>query len=120
MGAPDAVSVGHESRGGSRCRNSEVLAAAVVLSMEEAEDKEKALKIDEAKSVEDRVAPLKFRLFTEKLVRGVLGHLTEIDAKLQTYTTNWPMHRLGSVERNVLRLAFYEMLFCEDVPPPWC
>jgi N utilization substance protein B len=28
------------------------------------------------------------------------------------------MHRMGSVERNVLRLAFYEMTYCEDVPAP--
>lgn len=86
--------------------------------MEEAEQKdaepdEKA----QAKSVEDRVAPAKIRLFTEKLVRGVLGHLDEIDGKLQSYTQNWPLHRMGSVERNVLRLAFYEMLYCTDVPP---
>ena len=70
-----------------------------------------------AKPVEDRVAPPKMRLFTETLVRGVLGHLDEIDAKLQSYTQNWPLHRMGSVERNVLRLAFYEMLYCTDVPP---
>jgi N utilization substance protein B len=67
--------------------------------------------------VEDRVAPPKIRLFTEKLVRGVLGHLPELDAKVQSYTQNWPLHRMGSVERNVLRLAFYEMIYCTDVPP---
>ncbi len=72
---------------------------------------------DTAKPVEDRVAPAKIRQFTEKIVRGVVGHLPEIDAKLQSYTQNWPMHRMGSVERNVLRLAFYELLFCADVPP---
>lgn len=85
--------------------------------MEEAEQKGDEKPVEEAKTVEDRVAPAKIRLFTEKLVRGVLGHLPEIDAKLQSYTLNWPMHRMGSVERNVLRLAFYEMLFCSDVPP---
>jgi N utilization substance protein B len=63
------------------------------------------------------VAPPKIRLFTEKLVRGVLGHLPEIDAKVQSYTQNWPLYRMGSVERNVLRLAFYEMIYCIDVPP---
>lgn len=87
--------------------------------MEEDADKEQA---DEAaakkgKSVEDRVAPPKMRLFTETLVRGVLTHLPEIDAKLKEHTLNWPMHRMGSVERNVLRLAYYELLFCPDVPP---
>lgn len=76
-----------------------------------------AAESDSSKSVEDRVAPPKIRQFTEKIVRGVMGHLPDIDAKLQSYTQNWPMHRMGSVERNVLRLAFYELLYCEDVPP---
>ena len=85
--------------------------------MEEAEDKDTEVVADATKSVEDRVAPPKIRLFTEKLVRGVLGHLPELDAKVQSYTQNWPLHRMGSVERNVLRLAFYEMIYCTDVPP---
>lgn len=85
--------------------------------MEEAERLEEAVEQDQSKPVEDRVAPQKIRLFTEKLVRGVLGHLDEIDAKLCSYTQNWPLHRMGSVERNVLRLAFYEMIYCTDVPP---
>jgi len=92
--------------------------------MEEAEEQESDAKEEtetkgaKPKSVEDRVAPLKIRLFTEKLARGVLAHLPEIDEKLKSYTLNWPMHRMGSVERNVLRLAFYELMFCEDVPAP--
>ncbi len=85
--------------------------------MEEAEANGTEIVSDEAKSVEDRVAPQKIRLFTEKIVRGVLGHLPELDAKVQSYTQNWPLHRMGSVERNVLRLAFYEMIYCADVPP---
>ncbi len=86
--------------------------------MEEAERLEEAVaEGQQSKPVEDRVAPLKIRLFTEKLVRGVLGHIDEIDAKLCSYTQNWPLHRMGSVERNVLRLAFYEMMYCTDVPP---
>ena len=85
--------------------------------MEEAESTDTEIVSDEAKSVEDRVAPQKIRLFTEKIVRGVLGHLPELDAKVQSYTQNWPLHRMGSVERNVLRLAFYEMIYCADVPP---
>ena len=85
--------------------------------LEAAEDKDTEVVSDSSKSVEDRVAPQKIRLFTEVLVRGVLGHLPELDAKVQSYTQNWPLHRMGSVERNVLRLAFYEMIYCPDVPP---
>lgn len=70
------------------------------------------------KPLEDRVAEPHIREFTEALYRGVMGHSDEIDAKLMAYTRNWPLHRMGSVERNVLRLAFYELMHCPDVPPP--
>jgi len=69
-------------------------------------------------SIEDQVAPLKIRIFTEVLVRGVMAKVDEIDGKIEKYTQNWSMHRIGSVERNVLRLAFYELIYCPDVPPP--
>lgn len=86
--------------------------------VEEAENQDPDAVVEESdKPVEDRVAPPKIRQFTEVLVRGVMAHLPEIDAKLQSYTLNWPMHRMGSVERNVLRLAFYELMHCPDVPP---
>ena len=73
--------------------------------MEEDADKDQEGESEaaKAKSVEDRVAPPKIRLFTETLARGVLEHLPEIDARLKEHTLNWPMHRMGSVERNVLR-----------------
>lgn len=69
------------------------------------------------KPIEDRVAPPKIRLFTEKLVHGVMAHIDDLDTRLEAYTQNWALHRMGSVERNVLRLAFYELLHCPDVPP---
>jgi N utilization substance protein B len=85
--------------------------------VEELEDRDPSALIEsEGLSVEDRVAPLKIRLFAEAIVRGVMANLAAIDEKLQQYTQNWAMHRIGSIERNVLRLAFYEMLFCPDVP----
>ncbi|MCL2103565.1 MAG: transcription antitermination factor NusB [Kiritimatiellaeota bacterium] len=70
-------------------------------------------------TAEDRIAPPKIRLFAEELVRGVLRNLAAIDDRLDAYVgENWPMHRMGSVERNVLRLAFYEMLFTPEIPRP--
>jgi N utilization substance protein B len=84
--------------------------------MEEAEKRNETLPESE-KPIEDRVAPPKIREFAETRVRGVLWHLPDIDAKLTSYTQNWPLHRMGSVERNVLRLAFYELQHCVDVPP---
>jgi len=70
------------------------------------------------KPLEDQVVSAKMRAFTEARVRGVLDHLQEIDTALETYTSNWEVYRLGTVERNVLRLAYYELAYCPDVPAP--
>ena len=84
---------------------------------EEMKDKDPKAEVDIPEdTIEDRVAPQKIRHFAETLVRGVRGNITEVDCQILKYLQNWPMHRMGSVERNVLRLAFYEMLFCPDVP----
>ena len=65
-----------------------------------------------------KVAPKKIRDFAEIRVRGVLEHLDEIDEMISTHAKNWEMFRIGSVERNVLRLSVYELKYCDDVPNP--
>ena len=57
------------------------------------------------------------RLFAEPLIRGVLEHREKIDAEIQKHAKNWSLSRMAAVDRNVLRLAAYEMLFREDIPP---
>ena len=51
------------------------------------------------------------------LVTGVLDTRPEIDAIIQRYATNWRMSRMSGVDRNVMRIAVYEMLNCSDIPP---
>jgi len=83
------------------------------------EKKDRGENIDENNgSIENQVAPQKIRIFSEVLVRGVSSHIDELDAKISKYAKNWSINRIGSVERNVLRLAFYELLHAPDVPPP--
>jgi N utilization substance protein B len=55
--------------------------------------------------------------FTERMVRGVREHLQEIDHLLEDYLQHWRLDRLGSVDRNILRLALFELLYCPDIPP---
>lgn len=55
--------------------------------------------------------------FTEKLVQGVLQHQAEIDKRLVHHLENFTLPRLSTIDRNVLRLAAYEMFYCDDVPP---
>lgn len=57
------------------------------------------------------------RLFAEPLIKGVLEHRAKIDAEIMKYAKNWDLHRMAAVDRNILRLAIYEMLFREDIPP---
>ncbi len=57
------------------------------------------------------------RAFAEELIRGTLGHQAVIDEKIKQYTQNWELQRIAAVDRNILRLAMYEMLFRDDIPP---
>ncbi len=54
--------------------------------------------------------------FTAQLVTGCLEHLSEIDKVLEKHTENWSLSRMGRVDRNVLRLAVYELFYREDIP----
>jgi N utilization substance protein B len=57
------------------------------------------------------------RLFAEPLIRGALDHRDEADALIKKHAQNWDLHRMAAVDRNVLRLAIYEMLYRDDIPP---
>jgi N utilization substance protein B len=57
------------------------------------------------------------RDFTTTLVTGVIEHRDEIDAFIQECSTNWSLERIGLVERNILRLAIYELCFLPEIPP---
>lgn len=55
--------------------------------------------------------------YGRKLVQGVEEHREEIDTLIAERAEGWPLERLHSVDRNLLRLAIYELLYEEDVPP---
>ncbi|MED2010774.1 transcription antitermination factor NusB [Brevibacillus borstelensis] len=50
------------------------------------------------------------------LVKGVLDRLQEIDAEIQKYLRGWRLDRIANVDRAILRLAFFEIMFEEDIP----
>jgi N utilization substance protein B len=54
--------------------------------------------------------------FSEDLVKGALAHQAEIDGRLTVLATDWALDRQAAVDRNILRLAAYEMLFRPDSP----
>ncbi len=57
------------------------------------------------------------RLFADGLVRGTLEKQAAIDADLKRVMINWSLHRLAAVDRNILRIAVYELRFRDDIPP---
>jgi N utilization substance protein B len=56
------------------------------------------------------------REFADVLLSGTLEHLEEIDGELIRQTAHWRLERLAAVDRNILRLAMYELLFHTDTP----
>ncbi|HWB03538.1 MAG TPA: transcription antitermination factor NusB [Verrucomicrobiales bacterium] len=57
------------------------------------------------------------RAHAEELYQGVSGKLKEIDAMIVPVLENFSLQRLSGVDRNILRVAVYEMYYCESVPP---
>ena len=54
--------------------------------------------------------------FVATLVRGVIGHRREIDAVIAQHAPAFPVDQMAVVDRNVLRLAAFELLYCADIP----
>jgi N utilization substance protein B len=54
--------------------------------------------------------------FASKLVEGVEEHGIEIDALIDKASINWRMDRMPRVDRNVLRIAVYELVHCPEIP----
>ncbi|NCD22969.1 MAG: transcription antitermination factor NusB [Spartobacteria bacterium] len=59
----------------------------------------------------------KARMFAEELARGVIEHHKEIDPLISKYAENWEIERMGTVDRNAMRIAVFEMLYRDDIPP---
>lgn len=57
------------------------------------------------------------REFANKLLHGVHEARAELDKVIQSVAQNWDIARMAVIDRNVLRLASWELLFCHDIPP---
>ncbi|MBI3616213.1 MAG: transcription antitermination factor NusB [Candidatus Omnitrophica bacterium] len=55
--------------------------------------------------------------FVTRLVEGTRAHLPQIDELLTKYATNWALTRMAMVDRNILRLGSFELLFSDETPP---
>ncbi|MCG2713508.1 MAG: transcription antitermination factor NusB [Candidatus Omnitrophota bacterium] len=69
----------------------------------------------ESKDDEDSSEELKD--FSAQLFKGTVEHSQEIDKKISLYAANWQLERMAFVDRNIMRLGCFELLFREDIPP---
>ncbi|HSB71711.1 MAG TPA: transcription antitermination factor NusB [Candidatus Methylomirabilis sp.] len=65
---------------------------------------------------QDHPVPEEVRVFTESLVRGTVESGPELDRLIAANAAHWSLARIALVERNILRLAAYELLFRDDIP----
>lgn len=56
-------------------------------------------------------------LYARELVDGVTDHRAEIDEMIETYSTNWPLSRMPVIDRAILRIAVWEILHNDEIPP---
>jgi N utilization substance protein B len=68
-------------------------------------------------AVRDARTRAKARGFAEELARGVIAHHAAIDPLISKHAENWEIDRMGTVDRNAMRIAVYEMLYRDDIPP---
>jgi len=54
--------------------------------------------------------------FTSRLVTGVTEKTSELDEEIEKASENWRMDRMAAVDRNILRLGAYELLWCDEIP----
>ena len=57
------------------------------------------------------------RPFAEHLLNGVYDHRDELDRMIVAASENWRLERMSIIDRNVLRIALFEMLYCPEIPP---
>jgi N utilization substance protein B len=62
-------------------------------------------------------APEEARNFSSFLIEGAWNNRQQIDDLISGSSENWSMSRMSRVDKSILRMAVYELLFCEDIPP---
>lgn len=56
--------------------------------------------------------------FVESLVKGVLSVQVDLDAKIQPIAPDWPIDQIARIDRNILRIGLYELLYQAEIIPP--
>jgi len=55
--------------------------------------------------------------FCAFLLKGISSHWEEINSLIKKYAKNWVLERMATIDRNILRIAIFELMYAEDIPP---
>jgi len=72
--------------------------------------------VEEQDNCTTKPIPEKTVEFTNELIKGVVAHHNQLDTQIELASNNWSMDRMSSVDKNVLRLAAFELYHCDNIP----
>ena len=75
-----------------------------------------ALSSEEKMAVEQDKKDSQIRQYTENILNGTLKNLETVDRLIERFAENWEISRMAYVDRNIMRLATYEMMYSDDIP----
>jgi N utilization substance protein B len=70
-----------------------------------------------ASEMEPGEDPAEIEDFVRQIVEGVSRNVREIDRLIESHSIHWKISRMAIVDRNILRMAVFEILYCKDIPP---
>lgn len=89
------------------------LALQILYCMDMLGDETDELFEDTIKLLTPKQAPSEF---CRRLVKGVIDNRSELDRIIEQYSSHWKIYRMSGVDRNILRVASFEMIYCENIP----
>jgi transcription antitermination factor NusB len=82
------------------------------IDIRKADQQEIAQRYWKDNKVEDNI-----RKFAQQLIVGTLDKMANIDVLISKYADNWRIERMAVIDRNIIRMATYELLYANDIPP---
>ncbi|MCX7917476.1 MAG: transcription antitermination factor NusB [bacterium] len=73
--------------------------------------------ISHLENLEDDLDNEEIRNFANEIIKGVIENIKVIDKTISNVSLNWDIKRMSYIDRNILRIATYEILFRMDIPP---
>ena len=96
-------------------RKAREIALQILYEVEVKGEEPKSILAHSSKDKEKEVAPMT-QEFATQLVEGTYRNRKEIDQLIEKHSLHWKLNRMASIDRNILRLSVYELLYLHDVP----